>query len=75
MGVASVGKRAAVRFYPNNRLRRLETNCAAMMETIINHGRPSDGAAVSRFQSQRFPTGYSSGSPYELAPHPEHTDP
>lgn len=46
-----------------------------MMETIINHGRPSDGAAVSRFQSQRLPTGSSPGFPYELEPRPEHPDP
>ena len=34
---------------PNNRPCGLETSLAAMMETIINHGRLSNGAAVIQF--------------------------
>jgi hypothetical protein len=61
---------------PNNRPCGLETSLAAMMETIINHGRPSNGAAVIQFQSQRLPTRLSGGTlPHELALRPEYPDP
>jgi hypothetical protein len=33
---------------PNNQSGDSATDHSAMMETIINHGRPSDGAAVSQ---------------------------